>query len=175
MGPTVTLRSPSSQTLGAAMVAVAALMLVTALLGGAALAGYAAPVLLFGLVGWAAFWRPCVEISDGGVRLVNTLRTVHVPWPAIEAVDGRYGLRLQTAYGPLTAWGAGAPAGRMRAVQDQSLAAREVIDRLERLRAAGHLADSRLERPALEVTWHLPLLAAVAVLVVTSGVVLVLA
>ena len=175
MGPTVTLRSRSSQTLGAVMMAVAALALVaTAIDSATTLVTYGAPVVLFGVLGWAAFWRPGVEISDGGVSVVNTLRTVHVPWPAIESVDGRYGLRLRTAYGPLSAWGAGAPSGRGRAVTDQSEAAQLVLARLEELRTAGHLDDARLERPAPQVTWHLPVVAALVVVVVAWVLLLVL-
>jgi hypothetical protein len=39
-----------------------------------------------------------------------------------------------------------------------------VTERLEQLRAAGHLDDPRLERPHLTTTWHRALLASVALL-----------
>lgn len=149
------------------MVMVAAGGLVSAVADGAALE-FGAPLVLIGLLGWAAFWRPCVEVSDGGVLVVNTLRTVHVPWPAIEAVEGRYGLRLRTAYGAVTAWAAGAPTGRQRARGVDSEAARAVTERLEALRAAGHLDDRRLERPDLRTTWHRELIAAIGALLVAS-------
>jgi hypothetical protein len=162
MGETVVLRSRAAQVLGVAMVVVAAVG------GWADLARVGAPVALFGLLGWAAFWRPHVEVSDGGVRVVNTLRTVQVPWPAVESVDGRYGLRLVTAYGRLSAWGAPAPVGRQRARGEQSATAVVVQQRLDALREAGHLQDPRLERPALGTTWNLPLVAVAAVLLVAS-------
>ena len=149
------------------MVVVAAGGFVSAVADGAALE-FGAPLVLIGLLGWAAFWRPYVEVSDGGVLVVNTLRTVHVPWPAIEAVEGRYGLRLHTAYGAVTAWAAGAPTGRQRARGADSEAARAVTERLEALRAAGHLDDRRLERPDLRTTWHRELIAAIAALLVAS-------
>jgi hypothetical protein len=113
-----------------------------------------APVVLFGVVGWAAFWEPYVEIADSGVTIANTLRTVVVPWPAIEEVEGRYGLRLRTAYGSFTAWAAQAPAGRQRARAQESESARLVRERLDSLRGAGHLDNPRLERPDAQVTWH---------------------
>ena len=127
MGTTVLLRSRSARALAVAMVAVAVVGLVSAVVDGLdVVLVYGAPLLAIGLLGWAAFWMPYVEISDGEVVVRNTLRTVHVPWPAIESVEGRYGLRLVTAYGSVTAWAASAPGGRQRArvQQSQSAAAR---------------------------------------------------
>ena len=50
---------------------------------------------------------PYVEVSDGGVTVVAT---PCAPWrcrgPPSSEVDGRYGLRLRTAYGAVTAWAA---------------------------------------------------------------------
>lgn len=166
MGPTVRLRARATRVLGMAMIVVAALGLVSATVGGlATLLRLGAPLLLFGLLGWAAFWAPYVEISDGGVTVSNTLRTVHVPWPAVTAVDGRYGLRLGTSYGPVTAWAAAAPAGRARARGENSPAALAVADRRAAMRSAGHLDNAHLERDTLGVEWHLPVLAAGCVLV----------
>jgi hypothetical protein len=168
-GTVVVSRSGTAQALGAAMVVGAAVAFVSAALDGVdALLAYAAPAILFGLLGWAAFWAPGVEISDGGVRIRNTLRTIEVPWPAIEDVDGRYGLQLRTAYGRFTAWGASAPSGRRRLRDATSAAAKEVLCRLEVLRAAGHLDNPRLEWSQPRVTWHTWLLVAIAVLVVAS-------
>ncbi|MGH9133919.1 MAG: PH domain-containing protein, partial [Ilumatobacteraceae bacterium] len=58
---------------------------------------------------WALFWRPEVVVDDGGVRLVNVLRTVDLPWPSIHAVDTKWALTLITAYGRYTGWAAPAP------------------------------------------------------------------
>jgi hypothetical protein len=151
------------------MMAVGGLGLATSVVDGAdALLRYAGPCILLGLVGWAAFWRPYVEVSDGGVTVANTLRTVRVPWPAVEGVEGRYGLRLRTAYGPVTAWAASAPAGRQRARGQDSEAAQAVTARLEVLRAAGHLEDARLERPAPVTTWHWEVIGPVALAALAS-------
>ncbi len=169
MGPTVQLRSRSAQGLGAAMAVLSLIGLASVVLAGSdAVLQFAAPLALFGLLGWGAFWEPRVDVTDGGVTVVNTLRTVEVPWPAVQSVDGRYGLRLETAYGPVNAWGAAAPAGRQRARGAQSAAADAVTDRLELLRAAGHLDDGRLERPAPRITWHWPLIAGLTVLALAT-------
>lgn len=147
------------------MVVISVAGLATAVVGGVDdLLRFGAPVTLFGVLGWACFWQPYVEVADGGVTVANTVRTVHVPWPAIEEVHGRYGLKLETAYGPVTAWAASAPAGRQRARSQHSVASAVVTERLEQLRAAGHLDDPRLERPDLTTTWHRALLASVALL-----------
>ncbi len=169
MTPTERIRPRSSQALGAAMVLVAVLGLGSALAGGSeTILRYAAPVTLFGLLGWAAFWQPYVEISDGGVTLSNVVRTVQVPWPAVEEVDGRYGLRLRTAYGTVTGWAATAPRGRDRRQQQPGATARAVTERLDALRAEGHLENRRLEAPRLTTTWHVPVVTAVGLLVCAS-------
>lgn len=166
-GPTVVLRPRSSQALGVSMVAAAAVGVVVATLEGRSqVLSYGAPLVLFGLLGWAAYWCPHVEVSDGGVKVANTWRTVQVPWPAIEEVEGRYGLRMRTSYGTVNAWGAPAPSGRARARADTSLSAASVEERREELRAAGYLDSVVLEKPRLAVTWHQRLIAVSAVLVV---------
>jgi len=168
-GETVVLRSRTMQGIGAAMVAIAVVGLASALTGSAETLGrFAAPLLLFGLVGWAAFWQPRVEVSAGGVTIVNTLRTIEIPWPAVEEVVGRYGLQLRTAYGTVTAWGASAPSGTDRGRARPSEAALVVEERLAALRAAGWLEDPRLERPTARTRWHVPVIGAAAVLVVAS-------
>ncbi|WP_051706502.1 PH domain-containing protein [Nocardioides aequoreus] len=165
MGETVVLRSRAARALGATMVAVGALGAVATLAAGSAVTlRYAALLALFALLGWAAFWRPGVEVSDGGVLVVNTLRSVHVPWPAVEEVEGRYGLRLVTAYGAVQAWGAQAPSGTARARRQDSRAAVVVRERWEALRDAGFLDRRVLERPDLAVTWHRGTLLAVLLL-----------
>lgn len=129
---------------------------------------------------WACFWRPAVVVDDAGVRLVNVLRTIDVPWPAIRAVDTKWALTLVTAYGRFTSWAAPAP-GRREATratrQDAAVlppgtataegirpgdlpssasgsAALLVRRRWERLRREGHLDEPRLERERVPVRWH---------------------
>ena len=53
--------------------------------------------LLVGGACWATFWRPRVEVSDAGVRVVNVTRTIDIPWPALRDVDTKWALTLDTA------------------------------------------------------------------------------
>ncbi len=169
MGHTERIRARSAQTLGVVMVVASVVGVVSAALGGVdVLLRFGAPLALFGLFGWAAFWQPYVEVSEGGVVVANTLRTVEVPWPAVDEVDGRYGLTLRTAYGVVSAWAAPSPTGRQRFHGGSGRAAEAVETRLEALRAAGHLDDRRLERPHPRTQWHVLLLVAMGVLVVAS-------
>lgn len=167
--PEADLRSRTSQALGVAMIVAGLVALVSAVVDGPdAVLQYAAPAVLFGLVGWATFFQPGVVVSDGGVLVRNTWRSIEIPWPAVQGVEGRYGLRLVTAYGSFTAWGAGAPRGRARMHDTESHTAEEVQRRLELLRAAGYLDDARLEWAKPRVHWHVRLLAAAGALVLLA-------
>jgi len=143
-------------------------------------AGTVAPWTAFvTLACWATFWRPLVAVSDAGVRLVNVTRTIDVRWPALEGLDTKWALTLTTEYGRFTAWSAPAPGARnaMQSVIGErhdrhrgaettvspgelvetpsGSAAAVVRERWEKLRAAGHLDDPRLERERADVTWHI--------------------
>lgn len=140
---------------------------------------------------WAAFWRPRVEVSDSGVRIVNVTRTIDVPWPAIQNVETKWALKLVTAYGSFTAWAAPAsgrgPARRALRVENNLLSRAQVTEHLAPstsldgaagdaaeivrdhwagLRAAGHLDDPVLEHAKAPVHWHIETLAIGALLVV---------
>lgn len=130
---------------------------------------------------WALYWRPEVAVDDGGVHVVNVLKTVDLPWPAIQRIDTKWALTLFTAYGKVTAWAAPAPGGfatRVAArhdfhglpestfVGDRSIrpgdlpgspsgAAALVVRRhWEQLRDAGHLDDAKLEFSEPPSRWH---------------------
>ncbi len=149
---------------------------------------------LVALLCWATFWRPCVIVSDGGVRVVNVSRTIDIPWPALRAIETRWALTLVTAYGRFTAWSAPAPGARSTMLSrsatrrdappgggDDVVRPSELLDtpsgeaaalvhrRWTALRTAGHLDDPRLERDRATVRWHVGLAVAVAALV-TIGV-----
>jgi hypothetical protein len=61
------------------------------------------------LAGWLAFWYPRVEIDDDEVRLVNPLRTIAVPWPALVNVTTQYAMTLVTPHAQYRAWAAPGP------------------------------------------------------------------
>lgn len=63
-------------------------------------------LLLITGTAWAVFWRPEVRVDDGGVHLVNVLRSIDLPWPSIVRVDTKWALALVTRYGKYTAWAA---------------------------------------------------------------------
>lgn len=58
---------------------------------------------------WLALWRPNVQVDRERVRVVNVLRTIDIPWPALIQVDTRYALTLYTPGRRFTAWAAPAP------------------------------------------------------------------
>ncbi|WP_152230795.1 PH domain-containing protein [Georgenia ruanii] len=117
MGPTIVFRTTSARVYAVITWAVAAVVL--AALGANGGIGevvrYGAIPLAMAVFGWAVFWRPSVEVGDDGVVLTNVLRTVEVPWGAIDRVETRWGLRLVTSRGAVNGWAAPARAGVGRA------------------------------------------------------------
>lgn len=116
--------------------------------------GYTLLLAAVGVAGYAAYVGPYVDINPGELVLANPLRTVHVPWPAIQAVDGRLGLRVRTTEGRYTAW-----AAPLRRRLDE-----DVVEQLEAHRAAGHLDDPRFERPKPTIRWNIGVVCAAALL-----------
>jgi hypothetical protein len=160
--------------------------------GGPSDLGRVAPWLaLFAGGCWAAFWRPRVEVSDGGVRIVNVTRTIDVPWPAIKDIETKWALKVVTAYGEFSAWAAPAggrgPARRASRIENNLLSRARVTEHLApptsldgaagdaaeivrghwaALRAAGHLDNPVLEHEKAPVRWHVETLAIGAALIV---------
>ena len=201
MGPTQVFVSGYSRALGVATGVVAAVAVLStvgsgelrlALLG--VLGGTLAAVL-----GWAIFWRPAVEVSDGGVRVVNVLRTIEIPWPVLDRAEVRWSLEVHTLDGRWTVWSAPrssaaaaavrrneqvrsergrsrGPLGRLPSAASAEVVAEAIILRKEALLAAGHLDGA--QRTAREnglretVTWHRTTIAtalAVAALTVVAA------
>jgi len=120
---------------------------------------------------WAAFWWPAVIVTPAGVTIKNILRTIELPWPAIQAIDTRYALTLQTAYGQYSAWAAPAP-GRAGVAQAAKTGGNSIGERVSRrydeVRASGLLNGAKLERDRPIVRWHWPLIAAMAILLLAT-------
>lgn len=190
MGPTLVFRSTYGRVLTVATGVVAvALVVVTAVTGDvAAVLGALLPAALVTYLVWMLFWRPAVEVSDGGVEVRNVTRTVHVPWTAYEGVDTRYSLEVRYAGGRVTAWSAPRSSGtarwlrssRRRAVGQEQVVtgasaeavADAVTQRHAMLAAAGHLDRAAQGAPGARSTWHVVQLAVLAALAVGTVVAL---
>ena len=187
MGPTRVFKSTYGRvlTIGAVVVAAAALVSMVATGGLGEVARYAGLPLAGALAAWALFWRPEVSVSDGEIVLCNVLRTVRIPWPAFRGVGSTLALTVTTTDGTFTAWSAPARSGSAsrlpsprrksaEAVADEQpkgtgaeAAAFEIARRHAALTAAGHLGASR---PAVGTTtsWHVRTIVASGVLVTWS-------
>ena len=140
------MKAPSGPLLagGVSVLALAAAVLVMAEDGPlAALTVWPWLALVTGLA-WALYWRPEVVVSDAGVRLVNVLRTIDVPWPALRGTETKWALTLDTVWGRYRAWAAPAP-GR-NAMRQQLRQANNPARSIER-RVPGLPAD-HLGRPS---------------------------
>ncbi|QJW37328.1 PH domain-containing protein [Cellulosimicrobium protaetiae] len=190
MGPTLVFRSTYGRVLTLATGAVAvALGVSTALTGDVgALVGALVPAALVTYLVWMLFWRPAVEVSDGGVEVRNVTRTVHVPWTAYEGVEARYSLEVRHTGGTVTAWAAPRSSGsarwlrrsRRRPVDRERVVtganaetvAEAVAQRHGLLAAAGHLDRAVPGAPGARTTWHVVQLAVLGALAVGTVVVL---
>jgi hypothetical protein len=154
------------------------------LTGDAGKLAVAAPVMVaVGVALWGVFWRPAVVVDDDAVELLNILRDVRVPWPALEAVDTQYALTLHVGERRYRSWAAAAP-GRPLAHQPRGREDAEAAEAAPRVRssrslhgdsgAAAFVIEQRWERRRdaggeAEVTtrwvWHWPAVAVAAALV----------
>lgn len=140
---------------------------------------FAPVIVLGGYLVWLLMWSPSVTIAPSGVTVRNLLRTNDVSWPAIQSVDTRFALTLQTAAGKIVAWSAPAPSrfAALRATRtelsglpessfamggirpgdipqtDSGLAALYVRRYWEQLRDAGYLDSGVLEGTGVLTRW----------------------
>lgn len=90
-------RSGAAPWLTGSLVALGAVIAVLGLGGGAAsAAGAVLAGTAVAYLGWYLYWRPHVRVEPEGVRIVNPLRTVVVPWAALVDVHTRFALTLVT-------------------------------------------------------------------------------
>ncbi|KON72709.1 hypothetical protein M768_14465 [Cellulosimicrobium cellulans F16] len=190
MGPTLVFRSTYGRVLTVATGAVAvALVVVTAVTGDVvAVLGALLPAALVTYLVWMLFWRPAVEVSDGGIEVRNVARTVHVPWIVYEGVETRYSLEVRYQGGRVTAWAAPRSSGSARWLRSSrrnpvdrervvnganaEAVAEAVTQRHGLLAAAGHLDRAVPGAPGARTTWHVVQLAVLGALVVGTVVAL---
>jgi hypothetical protein len=192
MAETVVLRSTFGKYLTISVIVVVVACLVALGVQGevAVAVRFVAPLVTLGYLVWLVYWAPAVEVSDGGVRLVNVFRTIDLPWPAIERIDTKYALTLFTKYGRFVAWAAPS-AGRHRFIStpkedarglppssfvagtlgqgdlpntESGDAAAVVRTRWEALRDGGHLDSGVLDGTIRPVAWSTVKIVTVAVL-----------
>ena len=86
---------------------------------------------LLALAGVAALlgWRPAVVVDDLAVTLVNPLRTVRVPWPAVEDVAMGWTLTVTAGGVRHRAWAAPGPR-RMRSLYERRWTDGGILERL---------------------------------------------
>ena len=114
----VTLRPVSSRVVHVVLLAAAG-----AWLAGTGALLTAGPVLLaLAVLSHAAFWRAAVVVDDRGVRLLNVLRDVEVPWAALDDVTARWSLTLHAGGRTHQSWSA--TARSQAAVRQQARAQR---------------------------------------------------
>jgi hypothetical protein len=181
------------------------LTIVVAVITGVALAGFVVsgdlvgllrygwvPLFVFALT-WALFWAPKLDVQEHEVTVRNVFRTVHLPWPAIQRIDTKYALTLDTSIGRVPVWAAPAPSrysvmnvtsedtkrvaesaraasGSIRpgdALNSASgVAAHSMRLRWQQLRDEGFLDSAVIEPGSLRVQWHWGTAALLAVLLV---------
>jgi hypothetical protein len=64
----------------------------------------AAPLGLVAYGAFVLFWAPLIRLSPTSVEIVNPVQTFVVSWPAIQNIETRWGLTLDTPTKKITAW-----------------------------------------------------------------------
>ncbi|MHA7133949.1 PH domain-containing protein [Oerskovia turbata] len=186
MGPTKVFCSMYGRvlTIAAAVIAVLATAVQVQEDPGAALVTLAWGALIACVV-WVLFWRPRVEVSDGGIEVRNPARSVHVPWTAYEGARTQWSLEVSYTGGAVTAWAAPRSSGsgqwlrnwRRRPAEGTSTrvggasaeaVADAIVERHDALAAAGHLTAALPGAPGARTTWNVPELAALGSLLVVT-------
>lgn len=196
MGPTLTFRTTFSRVIAGVVVAVCVLALVLLAVSGdpASLLHSGGVFALVGVGAWALFWQPLVEVSDGEIVMVNVLRTVHIPWPSVTALDSRWSFSVETTAGTYHAWAAPGSSGmaarwrpsrttpatdkdsgrgaaasstgseRISSGGDADAVALAAGERLTKLKEAGFLTEPRADITPTR-SWNVPVLVALGVAV----------
>ncbi len=159
MGETHVFKTTFSRYLSVAFAAVAVFASIFIVVGDPRELTRSVPFLLgAAIIVWILFGYPHVEISDGGITVVNVLRRVHVPWPCFTGASTEWNLRIHTDGATYASWALpissgtarriprrhrSAPDGAPESLGNSAEAAALVIgERLKQLTEAGHLSPS---------------------------------
>ncbi|GAB76784.1 PH domain-containing protein, partial [Austwickia chelonae] len=86
--------------------AAVALAVVTAMVGGwidRSTTGITWSVALT-VLGWVVFVRPCVRVGEDGVRIVNILRDIHLPWSCVDGARSSWSLVVESGTVRYSSW-----------------------------------------------------------------------
>ena len=156
MGPTEIFRPTFSRVLAYAVWALLTFIALSAAVGtGGSMRLRVVTGCLFAATAVTQFYfRPFVEVSDGGIVLGNPLATKQIPWPAVESLRIRGSFAVVTRNGVTHNSFAATIANKRN---DLGLAGvvKDFADaRLEALKAAGFLDDIRLEGAQVTTHWN---------------------
>lgn len=141
------------------------------------------PILLAagGLIGML-FYLPRVEVSDGGITIVNVLRTTHIPWPNFTSVEAQWNLEVKTTDGKYTSWALPASSGTARRLSKNrgigedtrpntaQGAAWVIGERYTALKKAGYLTRKTLSATQVDSTLNRTALVTGAIILVLVGI-----
>lgn len=113
------LRQRGSVGVAAFFLVVAVGLMAVDLIAGRGISVVSLAWLLFaGALLWALFLRPAVVLSATGLRMLNVVRDIDIPWGQIASIDTRWNLKITTDDGAShTAWAIGSRRERPASVQ----------------------------------------------------------
>lgn len=125
MGETLVFRSTASAalTIGVALVAAAALVYFVSTGGWYELWASGPTTAALVAIAWALLWNPRIIIADGGITIVNIMRTTHVPWPRFTGVSTKWALTVEAGPVKVTSWAIPARSGMAKRVHAPSRSA----------------------------------------------------
>ncbi|QQD76949.1 PH domain-containing protein [Curtobacterium sp. YC1] len=108
-----TIVAPGLRRLALVLWVVAVVLVPLALVGGGSPWLAIVPSLTVAFVGWAALWRPRIELTPEHLRIVDVRRTSTYTWSRITEVRTKYGIEVVTSEGVRRVWIATRPTARL--------------------------------------------------------------
>lgn len=167
--PLTGLRAGGSRIIGGTVILVCAVGVVSLVVEGTVVTALTWSGLLLAIAAcaWAFYLHPRVDLLPGGIRLVNPLRTLVLPWSAVTALDMRLGVTLvDTDGGKATAWALPSSGRRTRRTSattgkvtpEHPEAVSAVLEAFRASRSAGAPGDTpeapRAEGPSRTSAWN---------------------
>lgn len=114
MAESITIASRSARVLATIVIAIAGVSIVFAFIEGGLALWNVPPLAFIGLVAWSVYWWPAVVVSYESITMRNVLRTIEVPWTAVERVEARPSLAVVAGGRTYRAWTGTTPGSRPR-------------------------------------------------------------